>query len=152
MARLFLGLATLLSLVALTAATAGASSASAGVASVPVTGTSAAGDTFTGTIDVTGFTVQNGSVVALGTLSGTLRDAAGNTIANVSDVAVAAPVQAQQATPCTILKFSLGGLDFAVDGIALHVDPIGLSVELSGLLGNILCPLLGIPASAPPPA
>jgi hypothetical protein len=140
-----------LALVALTAATAGAGTASAGVASVPVTGTSAAGDTFTGTIDVTGVAVQNGNAVALGTLSGTLRDAAGNTITSVSGVGVAAPVQPQQTGTCTLVAFSLGPIDLAVDGIAIHINPIGLSVELSGLLGTILCPLLGIPAPAPPP-
>lgn len=152
MRKLLLGFATALALVALTAATAGASTAPAAVASVPVTGTSAAGDTFAGTMDITAFAVENGQIVAVGTISGTLQDAAGNTIGSVSDVAVAAPVQAQQATSCTLVSFSLGPIDLGVDGIAVHVEPIGLSLQLSGFLGTLLCPLLGIGTPTPVPA
>jgi hypothetical protein len=110
-------------------------------ATVPVTGTAAGGLTFVGTMTVTDAAVQNGQAVALGTVSGTLQDAAGNTVASVTAAPVAAPVSGD---PCTLLSFSIGPIDTSVAGVGVHIDPIGATVTLSGLLGNILCPLLGL--------
>jgi hypothetical protein len=116
-------------------------------ATVPVTGTAAGGLTFAGTMTVTGAAVQDGQNVALGTISGTLQDAAGNTVGSVTAVPVAATVAGD---PCTLLSFSIGPIDINVIGIAVHIDPIGASVTLSGLLGNILCPLLGLTTTTTP--
>ena len=116
-------------------------------ATVPVTGTADGGLTFVGTMTVTDAAVQNGQAVVLGTVSGTLQDAAGNTVADVSGTPVAAPVSGD---PCTLLSFSIGAIDISAAGIAVHIDPIGASVELSGLLGNILCPLLGLTTTTTP--
>src|SRR4051812_47918370 len=77
----------------LLAASARADVGAPAVASVPVTGTTSDGGTFAGTMDVTGFAVQDGQVVALGTMSGTLTDSSGNTVGTVSDAPVAAAVQ-----------------------------------------------------------
>jgi hypothetical protein len=123
----------------------GASSASAGsaaVTSIPVAGTSSGGGTFTGTMDVTGFAIQGGQVVALGTVSGTLTDASGTRVASVSDAPAAAVVQ-QQAASCTLVSLSIGPIDVEAVVVVVHVDPIALDVGLSGLLGNLLCGLLG---------
>ncbi len=106
---------------------------------VPVSGTTASGGTFAGTMTVTGATVQNGRAVALGAVSGTLRDAAENRIGTVNAAPVAAPVSGD---PCTLASFSLGPFDVSVLGIGVHVDPIAANVTLSGLLGSLLCPLL----------
>ena len=130
---------------ALWAAAAGAGTTAAPAASIPMTGTTSSGGTFTGTMDITGFAVQNGQLVALGTVSGTVTDAAGNPAGTVTDAAVAAPVQApqQQGTSCTLFSFSVGP-DINVAGLMLvHIDPIGASVSVEGILGSLLCGILG---------
>jgi hypothetical protein len=58
----------------------------------------------------------------------------------VSSVPFAAPVSGD---PCTLLSFSLGPFDVSVLGIDVHIDAIGGNVTLSGLLGSLICPLLG---------
>src|SRR5262245_27674903 len=50
----------------------------------PVTGTIANGGTFAGALNITRFAVQNGQLVAIGTLTGTLTNAAGQVIGSVS--------------------------------------------------------------------
>ena len=116
-------------------------------ATVPVTGTAADGMTFAGTMTVTGAAVQDGQNVVFGTISGTLQDAAGNTVGSVTAAPVEAPVAGD---PCTLLSFSIGPIDISVAGIGVHIDPIGASVTLSGLLGTILCPLLGLTTTTTP--
>src|ERR1700692_1703242 len=68
--------------------------------SMPVTGAAPGGTTFSGVFALTSFAVQNGQVVALGTVSGILKTAAGATSTSVSNVAV--PVLVGQTT-CEIL-------------------------------------------------
>jgi hypothetical protein len=131
--------------LAVSAATAGTSST---IATLPVTGVAGDGVTFTGAMEVTGFAVQNGQVVALGTVSGTLTDAHGAVVGHLRDAAVAAPVQPQQGG-CSIVSISIGAIDVSALGlVAVHLDPIVLNVQLEGLLGALLCPLLG--GAAPP--
>jgi hypothetical protein len=99
-------------------------------------GTTSGGETFSGTLAITGVAVQDGQAYVLGTLAGT---------------PVAVPVQAQ-GDPCTLVSFSLGPIDLNVAGlIGVHIDPIGLDVTLSGLLGDLLCPLLGGSGGSTPP-
>src|SRR5687768_6359673 len=57
------------------------------LAALPVNGTTSTGGTFTGTFDLARLAVKDGQLVALGTLSGTLKDAAGVIIGTVSNVA-----------------------------------------------------------------
>jgi hypothetical protein len=111
------------------------------VPSISVTGKSSCGERFTGTVDITGFAVRDGRLVPLGTVSGTLTDAAGDLVGSVRDAPGAAPVEQH---------VSIGPLD--VDGavVVLHLDPVALDAGLSGLLGNLLCGLLGGGAAAPP--
>src|SRR5207244_1657623 len=122
--------------------------AGSAVATVPVSGTSSSGGTFAGTMDINSFSIQDGQLVALGTLSGTLTDAAGRTA--VADVPVAATVQ-QAGTSCKLVSLSIGAIDIDAIVVTVHVDPIGLNVGLTGLLGNLLCGLLGGGGTTPPP-
>lgn len=55
-----------------------------GTLSTPVTGTTAAGYTFTGALNITKFAVQYGQLVTVGTLTGTLTSALGGLIGNVT--------------------------------------------------------------------
>src|SRR6185369_1031573 len=75
--------------------------------SVPVVGSVLGGGTFTGALNITSFAVQNGQVVALGTLSGVATNAAGAATSILT--AVTLPVSVAQAT-CDILHLDLGPL------------------------------------------
>jgi len=52
---------------------------------VPITGTVEGGGTFTGLFDIQRFAVQRGALVAIGTLTGTLRDSAGLLLGTVTE-------------------------------------------------------------------
>jgi hypothetical protein len=145
--RRFAALLAVATVAAIPAATAEAGS---GTLAVPVTGTSAAGGTFVGTMEITGFTVQNGAVVAVGTISGTLTDSSGTTV--VSDVGTVAPLQQAQQAGCTLFTISIGGIDLDVAGLVMvHIEPIAMDVQLGGLLGSLLCALLGGLGGTPAP-
>jgi hypothetical protein len=121
---------------------------------VPVTGTftDAMGGTgtFVGSINLTRFTVVNGALTAIGTLTGTLTDSLGNVIGTITQ-SIALPVGAISAT-CEILHLELGPLDLTLLGLVVHLDKIVLDITAQqggGLLGDLLCSLadlLGGPA------
>ena len=122
--------------------------ASAGVAAPPSAGTNAitvpisttdVTGTFDGVLTITQFAVQNGQIVALGTLSGTLTTAAG-VVSVVEDVVL--PLL-QATGSCPILHLELGPLDLNLLGVVVHLDKVVLDVTAQSgpgnLLGNLLC-------------
>jgi len=112
--------------------------------SVPVVGSGTAG-TFTGALNITSFAVQNGQVVALGTVSGVLTNAAGAVTSVVQ--AVTLPVSVAQAT-CDILHLDLGPLALDVLGLQVNLSRVILDVTAQAgagnLLGNLLCSVAGL--------
>jgi hypothetical protein len=53
-------------------------------------------------------------------------------------------VAAPAALSCTLLSVSAGPVDANVAGqLTAHVDPIAANVGLDGLLGSVVCPILG---------
>jgi hypothetical protein len=113
---------------------------------VPVTGTftDALGGTgtFVGSLNLQRFTVVNGALTAIGTLTGTLTDSLGNVIGTVSQ-SIALPVGNISAT-CEILHLELGPLDLNLLGLMVHLDKIVLDITAQqggGLLGDLLCSL-----------
>jgi len=112
--------------------------------SVPVVGSGTAG-TFTGALNITSFAVQNGQVVALGTVSGVLTNAAGAVTSVVQ--AVTLPVSVAQAT-CDILHLDLGPLALDVLGLQVNLSRVILDVTAQAgagnLLGNLLCSIAGL--------
>ncbi len=112
---------------------------------VPVTGTiqSIAG-TFTGTANLTSFAIQNGQLVANGTLTGTLLNSAGTAIGTVTDIPITLPVStAGGPGSCQILDLVLGPLDLNLLGLMVHLDRVHLNITAQqgpgNLLGNLLC-------------
>ena len=114
--------------------------------SIPIVGTAIGGGTFSGVFTLASFAVQNGQVVAVGTLSGVVTNAAGVVLGSILRT-IALPVSITQAT-CDILHLDLG---------PLHLDLLGLQVDLSrivlditaqagagNLLGNLLCAVAGL--------
>lgn len=129
-------------LVSVPAATAAAPTASLG----NLTGTTADGGTFTGSLANAQFVNQNGVLTLVGDLTGTLSNAAGSVVGSVTNQAISVPVTgAAGAGSCSILDLTLG---------PLHLDLLGLTVDLNQvhltitgqtgngqLLGNLLCGL-----------
>ena len=112
-----------------------------GSVSVPVAGT-ATGGTFNGTYTITRFAkTSGGGLNAIGTLSGTVTDALGNTIATVTNQAVAVPVT-QAAGSCNILDLTLGPLHLDLLGLIIDLNQVHLTITAQqggGLLGDLLC-------------
>jgi hypothetical protein len=149
--RLLLVSTAIAAATAIAAGVASATTASTPLAVVPITGTTSDGGTFTGTMSVDDVTVENGAAVASGTISGTLTDAAGQTVGTVAAAPFSAPVQAQQEGSCTLFSLSIGPFDLNVAGLVIvHIEPIALSVSIDGLLGTLLCGILGGGGGAPP--
>ena len=134
---------------------------------VPVSGTSADGNAFSGTMDVLGFVNENG-LKAIGSLTGTISPARGAArqvsgvivlvpVANATSTTAAAgfggteeragqlraPVSAQQAAGCQILNLVLGPLDLNLLGLTVHLNQVVLDITAvpgaGNLLGNLLC-------------
>ena len=114
------------------------------VAGIPITGsaTNALGQlvNFAGTFDITRFAVQNGQLVALGSLTGTLTNTVTGAVQNVTQ-AIALPVAASGT--CQVLHLTLGPLDLNLLGnllcaVAGLLDNGGPLQGIVGLLNNIL--------------
>jgi hypothetical protein len=126
-------------------------------ADLPVRGATADGDHFRGRLDVRTFRVRDGQLVALGDLSGALRDADGNLLKRITDKSVVVPVRIGGMSPgnapalvstCDILHLTLGPLDLNLLGLVVHLDRIKLDITAQpgpgNLLGNLLCAIAGL--------
>jgi len=95
--------------------------------------------TFTGTLDLTNFAVQNGQLVAQGLLSGSC-----SVDGSITDVPVTLPVSIPSAE-CTILQLHLGPLHLNLLGLHIDLSPVTLIITAvpgpGNLLGNLLCAL-----------
>ncbi|HWG98157.1 MAG TPA: hypothetical protein VNV66_02290 [Pilimelia sp.] len=108
--------------------------------------------TVTGTFVPTRFAVTDGELLATGTLTATLVDAAGETVGTATET-VSLPLVRSASTvdavaPCNILNLVLGPLDLNLLGLEVHLDQVVLDiVAQSGpgnLLGNLLCAVAGL--------
>jgi hypothetical protein len=115
---------------------------------IPVTGTARNGRTFAGTVDITNFRVRDGRLVAVGLLTGELRNAEGDLIGTVTNHRVRLPITFGAITSCDILRLRLGPLDLDLLGLVVHLDRIVLDITAEAgpgnLLGNLLCAIAGI--------
>src|SRR6187401_1549413 len=114
---------------------------------VPISGTvdNLAG-TLTGNFAITRFASQNGALVAIGTLTATVTDEAGNILRTIIQQ-IAVPVSAINGT-CQILHLELGPLDLDLLGLVVHLDRVVLDITAQSgagnLLGNLLCGIAGL--------
>ena len=136
-------LATTLALMATLAigSTAFAATATAAPVTAPVTGTTANGATFAGTLTNIVFSNVNGVLTATGSLTGTLTSATGQTIGTVTNLLISTRVTA--AGTCQILNLVLGPLDLNLLGLMVHLNQVVLNITAQSgagnLLGNLLC-------------
>jgi hypothetical protein len=101
----------------------------------------------TGAFDVQTFVVENGTVRAVGTFTGSVTDAAGNTKQGAQQLAI--PVDlAQSIGSCQILDLVLGPLDLDLLGLQVHLDTVHLNITAQSgpgeLVGNLLCAIAGL--------
>lgn len=123
--------------------TASADTVATDVNLIPVQGTIASIDgTFSGIADIDRFALENGQLVALGTLTGTARDASGAVIESVSGEPMKTAVESD-AGSCQILDLSIGAIHLDVLGLVVHLDPVHLNISAvpgsGNLLGNLVC-------------
>jgi hypothetical protein len=119
------------------------------ITNAPVSGNTTG--TFTGTLSINQFAVQNGKLVGLGTLNGTVTPTGGPAIP-ITNQAVTVPVQ--PTATCQILTLDLGPLHLDLLGLVIDLSAVHLSITAvqapGNLLGNLLCAiahLLDNPAS-----
>lgn len=118
---------------------------------IPITGTftDASGGigNFVGTFNPQNFGVRNGSLVAIGTVAGTMTDHTGAVLGTVADGNVALPVADPSAT-CTILNLTLGPLHLNLLGLVVNLNQIHLTITAiaapGNLLGNLLCAIANL--------
>lgn len=147
-------LAVIVSVLLMLPMTAGMAQAqpSGGLSTIPITGTftDALGGVgnFAGTFDLQRFAVQNGEIVAVGTLTGSLTDSAGTGLGSVvRTVQFILDSTATQAS-CDILHLELGPLDLDLLGLVVHLNRIVLDIDAQrgpgNLLGNLLCAIANL--------
>lgn len=113
-----------------------------------VTGTLADGTgAVAGTFDVQRFVVQDGTLQAVGTFTGTVTDAAGTATSGTQQLTL--PVDlAQSQGSCEVLDLVLGPLDLNLLGLEVHLDQVHLNITAQqgpgNLLGNLLCAVAGL--------
>ena len=134
---------------ALAAPSAQAPAAAPAVAGVniPINFTSTAGS-FLGNFNVTRFAVQNGQLVAIGNLTGTVTNAVTGATGTINQ-ALTLPIIGTAATgSCQILDLVLGPLDLNLLGLVVHLDTVHLNITAQqgpgNLLGNLLCAVAGL--------
>jgi hypothetical protein len=116
-----------------------------GVLSFPVNFVSNFGS-FVGTFDVTQFTAQGGRLLAVGTLTGDVADAAGSLIGSVSQD-LTLPVTQQTFGSCQVLHLELGPLNLDLLGLRVHLNRVVLDITADpsgGLLGELLCSIANL--------
>jgi hypothetical protein len=113
--------------------------------SIPVVGTVVGGGGFSGILNITSFAVQNGQVVAVGTVSGVVTNAAGVVTSALSAFSV--PVAIPTAT-CDILHLDLGPIALDILGLQVNLSRVILDITAQAgagnLLGNLLCAVAGL--------
>lgn len=142
-------LASIASVVAVATALAIAPAASAAAPTATLgnlTGTTATGGTFAGTLSNVRFVNQNGVVTLVGDLTGTLTNAAGTVLGSVTNQSISLPVTgAAGSGGCTILDLTLGPLHLDLLGLVVDLNQVHLTVTgqtgNGQLLGNLLCGL-----------
>ena len=107
---------------------------------IPINFTSANG-TFTGVFSLTRFVVRNGQIAAVGTLTGTVVNAAGVTVGAIARTITLSLINIRGT--CDILHLELGPIDLDLLGLVVHVDKIVIDIDAESgpgnLLGNLLC-------------
>jgi hypothetical protein len=145
--RIVLGVATLLAVVSTaTVHPAAAKDPAATALSVPVVGTATAGTitgALNGTATITRFVASQGQLTAVGTLTGTVTDAATGAVRSIATTFSTQLAPTAVTAACEILHLDLGPIDLNLLGLTVHTNEIVLDIAAvpgaGNLLGNLLC-------------
>jgi hypothetical protein len=139
---LFGALAAVVAVLSFTATTA-AAAPTAPTFNVPISSTQSGG-ALSGVFTLTGFALNEaGQLVANGTFTGTLTNAAGD-VTNLVNTAVSSLVTAPgSTTSCQVLDLTLGPLHLDLLGLVVDLNQVHLTITAQpgpgNLLGNLLC-------------
>jgi hypothetical protein len=90
--------------------------------------------------------LQNGQVAAVGTLTGTVTNAAGQTVGAIVRNLTLSLISIN--ATCDILHLELGPIDLNLLGLVVHVDKIVVDIDAQSgpgnLLGNLLCAITNL--------
>src|SRR5690349_6408385 len=130
---------------------------------VPVTGTSAAG-AVAGNFAISKFDIQDGKLVVIGAVTGTVTDATGTVVRTfvapataqvmnaVGGATAAQSIGAAAIGSCDILNLVLGPLHLDLLGLVVDLNQVVLNITgqtgSGNLLGNLLCSITGLLDSA----
>ena len=115
---------------------------------IDIDGTTPSGGTFDGQFDLERFAAQNGGLVAIGDLTGTITNPDTSTVpVNFQDVALPVDI-AQTTATCEILDLVLGPLHLDLLGLVIDLNQVHLRITAEqgpgNLLGNLLCGIAGL--------
>ena len=112
---------------------------------IPINFTSPNGG-FTGVFDLNRFVIRNGQLAAVGTLTGTVTNAAGQTVGAIVQTVTLSLITIN--ATCDILHLELGPIDLNLLGLVVHVDKIVIDIDAQSgpgnLLGNLLCAIANL--------
>ena len=113
---------------------------------VPITGVVQSVGTLAGTLSISRFAIRDGALVAIGQLTATVTDAAGNIVRTIV-TSVTVPVFNATGT-CEILTLVLGPLHLDLLGLQIDLNQVVLNITAEAgagnLLGNLLCAIAGL--------
>jgi len=113
---------------------------------VPISGVVQNVGTLAGTFAISRFAMQDGQLMAVGQLTGTVTNAAGAVVQTiVSNISV--PVASATST-CDVLNLVLGPLHLDLLGLVVDLNQVVLNITAvqgaGNLLGNLLCAITGL--------
>jgi hypothetical protein len=113
---------------------------------VAITGILAGISSFAGNFEVQRFITQNGELIAVGSLTGSVTNLLTGVTQSVSQI-IQIPVASATGT-CEILSLVLGPLDLDLLGLQVHLDQVVLNIDAQSgpgqLLGNLLCAITNL--------
>ncbi len=110
---------------------------------IPVVQTLAGGQILNGLLSITHFSLQNGQLLASGTLTGTVTSATGSVLGTTNTIFTDVPATLVDPAQCSILTLNLGAIHLDLLGLVVDLAPVNLNVNAQpgpgNLLGNLLC-------------
>lgn len=136
-------LALVVALAAIAASVAPSATAAPPTAAIASTITPAqSGGVLSGTFAITGFTVEQGQLIANGVFTGTANGQ------NITSAASAPVTNQQPGGTCEILDLTLGPLHLDLLGLVVDLNQVHLTITAErgpgNLLGNLLCAIAGL--------
>jgi len=113
---------------------------------VPISGVVQNVGTIAGSLAISRFVMQDGQLMAVGQLTGTVTNAAGAVVQTIVS-SISVPVASATGT-CDVLNLVLGPLHLDLLGLVVDLNQVVLNITAvqgaGNLLGNLLCAITGL--------